>query len=190
VSRVPLRRVLAGAALVGVLGGGCGVRGQADAERIAAHDVPFGLTNEAPSSTVPNPGGSVVVYLVRGAQLVPVARDVTSEDPEEALAVLLNGPTPDETRSGYTSAVPAAARLNGVTVRNGTATVDLAGEFLQSNVGDSALGIAQIVDTLARFPEITSVRFELDGKTVGVPKGDGTITRGAVTPSDYPPPSS
>ena len=76
--------------------------------------------------------------------------------------------------------MPTSARLNGVAIKGDLAVVDLAGKFLQADVGDSALGIAQFVNTLTQFPGIVRVRFELDGKPVGVPKGDGTITKSAV----------
>jgi len=166
---------------------GCGVRAQDSAERIAESDVPFGLTNKTPPSTVPPQASEATVFLLRGARLAPVVRRLSASTPRQAVEALLDGPTPEEGRAGLTTAVPTSARLNRVRVQDGIAVVDLGGEFLQTNVGDSALGIAQFVNTLAQFPQVLQVRFELDGEPVGVPRGDGTISRSPVGTSDYPP---
>ena len=165
---------------------GCGVRAQDSAQRIAKSDVPFGLTNQAPVSTDAPQVSEATIFLVRGASLTPALRSLKASTPEAAVEALMTGPTAEEVRAGLSTAVPTSARLNGVAIKGDLAVVDLAGEFLQANVGDSALGIAQFVNTLTQFPGIVRVRFELDGKPVGVPKGDGTITKSAVVRGDYP----
>jgi hypothetical protein len=176
------------ACLLLLVAAGCGVRSQSDAQRVSAHDVPFGLAESAPATSEAPQPHVVTIFLVRGSRLTPVTRSAAAVTAFDALEALLDGVTPDEARNGYSTAVPVGTRSNHLSVRNGIATVDLAGEFLQTNVGDSALGIAQIVQTVTRFPDVSAVRFRLDGQPVGIPKGDGSITTSAVTASDYPAP--
>ena len=59
-------------------------------------------------------------------------------------------------------------------------------EARRPNVGDSALGVAQIVNTLTQYPGVARVQFEQTAPPWESRTGDGTITKSPVTPSDYP----
>src|SRR4051794_33665456 len=69
----------------------------------------------------------VAVYLVRGEQVVPVRRYVPRAQgvARAALAALFWGPTRAELRAGYSTAIPRGTHVNGVSLHDGVATVDL-----------------------------------------------------------------
>ena len=70
---------------------------------------------------------------------------------------------------GQTNVFPKKAKLLGVTVKDGVATVDFSKE-LQSNFSGGSTGeemlIGSIVNTLTDFSEIQKVRILIDGASV------------------------
>lgn len=120
----------------------------------------------------------LAVYLVRGERVAPVRRLVphTRAVARAALAALLRGPTADERRRGYRTAVPAGTSLRGVVLSGGVATVDLSRRF-ESGGGSLSmlLRVAQVVHTLTQFPSVERAAFELDGRPVGAIGGEGVI---------------
>lgn len=68
---------------------------------------------------------------------------------------------------GYETMITDNIQLNSVTVKDGTALVDLKSEGLQGGSLEEVLLVDQIVETLiGSFSEIKQVQFLVDGKTV------------------------
>ena len=112
----------------------------------------------------------VNVYYPRsdGTGLVAVRRTVSTEKDDKytaAMKSLLTGTK----EKGQTNVFPKKAKLLGVTVKDGVATVDFSKE-LQSNFSGGSTGeemlIGSIVNTLTDFPEIQKVRILIDGASV------------------------
>ena len=152
---------------------------------------PSGPVSPAPSSPVASPAATTIVraYFVLGGApgstgLVPVLRVLpqTAAVATAAINALLAGPT--ATESGLrtiTSAVPTGSRLLGLSIRNGVATVDLSTEF-DSGGGSASMRyrLAQVVYTLTQFPTVTSVLFQVEGRTVTVFGSEGIVLDGPV----------
>jgi hypothetical protein len=90
---------------------------------------------------------------------------------------LLAGPSAAEYAAGVRSQIPAGTRLLGLRITAGTATADFTSSFVSAaSPSTMPARIAQVVYTLAQFPSVTGVRFEINGQgsTVigGVPVQD------------------
>jgi hypothetical protein len=85
----------------------------------------------------------------------------------EALDRMLAGVSAAEYAAGLRSQIPPGTELRGLDIAAGTATVDLSSSF-GAAAGRPAirLRIAQVVYTLAQFPSVTRVRFEINGQAV------------------------
>lgn len=101
-----------------------------------------------------------------GINLVAVKRRIriTSENQkyEDAVKIIMANPKEPE----LTSIFPRGAKLNGVTVDNGTAYVDFSETLQRYFVGGSTgeeLLVTSLVDTLTEFPEIKRVQILIDG---------------------------
>jgi len=94
-----------------------------------------------------------------------------------ALDRMLAGPSAAEYAAGVRSQIPAGTRLLGLRITAGTATADFTSSFASAaSPSTMPLRIAQVVYTLAQFPSVTGVRFEINGQGVtvigGVPVQD------------------
>ena len=149
----------------------------------------------SPASPAIVPAGSTIVraYFVLGGEpgtegLAPVLR-VVPQTPAVATAAinaLLAGPTAAE--SGLrtiTSAVPAGSTLLGLSIKNSVATVNLSTEF-DSGGGSTSMRyrLGQVVYTLTQFPTVTSVLFQVEGRTVTVFGSEGIVLDGPVGRAD------
>ena len=104
-----------------------------------------------------------------GINLVAVKRRIriTSENQKYEDAVKIIMANPKETE--LTSIFPRGAKLNGVTVDNGTAYVDFSETLQRYFVGGSTgeeLLVTSLVDTLTEFPEIKRVQILIDGAEI------------------------
>ena len=89
---------------------------------------------------------TVKVWFLQGEQMISVDRPGTTA--QDAITQLLVGPTAAEAKRGYETYVPQGTTINGVTVANGIATVDLGLEFVQGRDGSSLLArLSQVVHT-------------------------------------------
>jgi sporulation and spore germination protein/immunoglobulin-like protein involved in spore germination len=119
--------------------------------------------------------------------LVPVLREVPSTKAVAmaAMAALLDGPTESEA-GAMSSAVPAGSRLLGLTIKDKVATVDLSSEFESGGGSASAnIRLGQVVYTLTQFSTVTSVVFQIEGRTVTVFGSEGIVLDGPVARADY-----
>jgi hypothetical protein len=81
-----------------------------------------------------------------------------------ALEALLDGPTSAERAADLGTTINAGTRLNGLTIDDGVATVDLDGTFVSEETPAIAVGsLSQIVFTLTQFDRIEGVVFEVEG---------------------------
>lgn len=187
----PTLGVVALMAVAALVASGCGIEPEDQAQVADPDGVPFGLLDETDGSlTGPDvelTDRRVEVYYLRDEDLEAVGRSVTDEATvTELVDVLAEGPSESETTSGLRSALPAEGATGEVTTSRGTATVDLGEVFTDTSQEDQAAAIAQLVYTLTTQPGIGRVGFTLDGETVEVPRGDGTLTTDPLTRDDFP----
>lgn len=97
-------------------------------------------------------------YLVREEHNIPQSKDLMMAAAEE----LIHG---RPTTPGASRVLPGNAKIRGIKVANGLATIDFTREVLHANVGSSgeALGIQSIVNTLTEFPDVKKVSFTVEG---------------------------
>jgi len=133
----------------------------------------------APTSTAtatPSSAGTAAqvglqTWFTRQGELFVTERTVpaTSSIGKAALDSLLAGPTATENSAGLSSKIPAGTQLLGLRIASGTATVNLSSSFTSGAAGSAMpLRIAQVVYTLAQFPTVTGVMFEINGQGVTV----------------------
>jgi len=127
------------------------------------------------------PSGTVIVraYFVLGsftsnAGLAPVLREIpaTTGVATAAIRQLIAGPNANElgARPAMYSDVPSSTRLLGLSIVNGTATVNLSSEFEAGlNIASGDLRFAQVVFTLTQFSTVHAVAIQLEGVPVTVP---------------------
>src|SRR5262249_52406203 len=101
-----------------------------------------------------------------------------------AVERLLAGPSAAEYAAGVRSQIPAGTRLLGLRIAAGTAAVDFTSSFgSATSPSTMPLRIAQVVYTLAQFPSVTGVRFEINGQ--GVTVIGGVPVQDPQTPAMY-----
>ncbi len=199
-----MKRLIAPILVLGLLAAACGARG---AQPVGPP--PTGSPSESPSTspsseptvkpTEPTgqgvtlevwfafmPGGSQPISV--GPSLFATHRTVphTLSVGRAAIIQLLRGPSAEERIAGISTGIPNGTELLGLSIDNGTATVDLSGEYASG--GGSAtmfMRLAQVVYTLTQFPTVHGVLFELDGKPVTTFSSEGIVLEGAQTRKDY-----
>lgn len=142
------------------------------------------------SSTASSGSTAVRLYLLRtGGTLAPVYRQVpvrSSAVATAALNALLSGPTATERAAGLGTAIPTGTALHRVTVRNGTADVDLTPAY---TTGGGTLSmtarVGEIVYTVTQFPTVQRVTFRIDGEPLTVLGGEGIMLDRPVTRAGY-----
>lgn len=127
--------------------------------------------SSTPTQTLPAQSMRVKVYYPddSGVRLVEVERKINVEHEGEkylaAVEILLDEPHEEN----LTTIFPKSANIRSVTVEGGLATVDLDGSIVKHMVGGSTgeeFLVGSIVDTLTNFPEVTKVKFLVDGKEI------------------------
>ena len=178
-----MRRAAPAVVLLLCLLAGCGVPSDAAPRALDPANAPFRFYEQPQQSVVEGPG-QVALYFVRGDFVVLSRRSVEqSTSIEEAMDLLLDGPTPEEIEAGTRTALPPGLSVENVTVgRNGVAVVTLGGG---TQIGTSPLAFAQIVATLTAPGRATAVRFRLDGEDVPALRGNGSTTNDPVDRRDY-----
>lgn len=104
-----------------------------------------------------------------GMRLVEVEREIVIDDATDKYTAAVESLMDEPLEDNLTRIFPKNASIRSVTVRDGMATVDFDGSILKGFVGGSTgeeFLIGSIVDTLTNFPEVTSVRFLVDGQEI------------------------
>ncbi len=102
------------------------------------------------------------------------------------MTALLEGPSTAETQAGLATAVPAGTRLLGLSIANGTASVDLSSRFGSGGGSESVfMRLAQVAYTLTQFPSVDRVRFLVGGERARVFSTEGLILAETSTRKDF-----
>ena len=83
------------------------------------------------------------------------------------------------------SAISPTAAIQARMLDPSTVLVDLSTEFAQGSTSEQVLGLAQVVYTATAQPNITGVRFTLNGAPIEVPLPDGSLTGGPLSREQY-----
>ena len=144
-------------------------------------------TTLTPSESGGSETTTVALFFTLGETVDRVERSVpkVARIGAEAMKALVAGPTADEQRNGYGTAIPAGTRFNGLTIDGGLARVDLSRAFESGGGLGLNLRLAQVACTLSSFATVEGVRFVLDGQLVNVLSGDGVVVDRPVTCDDY-----
>jgi len=184
---MPTRRLLAALVLLVTIAA-CGVSTQ-DAPRVADDDsVPFGLLLPNPSTIVPPATAltteAVTLYFIAGDRLVAVEQRL---DPPVSIGEVVDAlaEPPVEDGRSLRSATGPPFGVAQMRLRAGVVQVDLAPSVASLGGDAQLLAIAQLVCSLTARPGVGQVAFTLAGAPVDVPRGDGTLTSGAVSRDDY-----
>ncbi|MER7586048.1 GerMN domain-containing protein [Micromonospora sp. NPDC127501] len=147
------------------------------------------LSSAAPADTTA-PAGSAAetLCLVRDNRIVPVVRRVDSAPTiADQLRHLLAGPSGAERGSDLTSALPGAVNAARATVTGTQALVTVDEPAEVGGRSDEVLAFGQIVCTLTSREDVSTVAFLRDGKALGVPRADGSLSSRPLTRGDYAP---
>jgi len=108
-------------------------------------------------------------FLVPEKRLVPKGKN-TAAQAEEIVKALIEGP-----KMGQIRTIPAATRLQGIRITDGTATLNFDNPFIEQHPGGTASEVATVyslANTLTQnLTEIKRVRFQVGGKDVTTIKG-------------------
>ena len=178
------RSGLIGALLCSLLFASCGFPTEDSPSPIAAEERPDELDPDSTAAATPT--DEITVWFIRDDLLVQRPRQIPAPlDAGAVLESLGQGVSPVEAARGSRSAIPDSSMLVAAELAGGTATVQLAGEFLEIPPGDQVLALGQVVLTLTDLRGIGRVRFEIDGKSVATPLPDGTSTEDSVSREDF-----
>lgn len=134
------------------------------------------LTVTEPERTV-----KVKVYFPdeAGLNLVSVERQIKVSSDEQKYEAAIKMLMDEPKEKGLTGIFPKSAKLNGVTVKDGTAYVDFDNKLVENFVGGSTgeeFLVDSVVDTLTEFKEVKQVRFLIDGQEIETLSGHMDLT--------------
>lgn len=155
---------------------------------IPPEELPFPVAREASPSGSPVPTQQITVFFTMAGRLHPISRAVALDVPvaEASMRALVEGPTADERADGIRTELGSAVGILSVVVNNGSAIVDLSGEFQEPATPKRvALRVAQVTWTLADISEVSSVAFAIDGEAVSVATDSGESVDRPVTRADF-----
>ena len=139
---------------------GCASSGSSDDQASSTSLVPVETTLPAP--VAPRP------WFLKDGRVTPgVGRPSDSPDPVRgALDALMAGPTPDEVAAGFSTGIAAGiVEVQSFEIgADGIATVSFSRKF---ETADTRPQTAQVVYTLTELPQVTKVRFLIDGQPNG-----------------------
>lgn len=163
---------------------GCGGSTTLSSSRSSPTETPSTSTSTT-SPPSPGPELAVHVYLLRAEKVASVHRDVPVAyglGARATVRTLLSGPTAHERSLGLSTTIPAASRLLGLTIRHGTADVNLNAAY-ESGGGSLSMTarLMQMVFTLTQFTPVQRVTFRIEGKHVSVFGGEGVVLDHPVT---------
>lgn len=168
----------------------CGVPSDGRPRPLAANEVPFELLTPTSSTSTTDLRVAVediVVHLVEGDHLVSVKRQVLAPPVLfRRMTALLQGVEAEEAALGLRTAVPVDTRLRKVGVDEAVATINVSSDLVGAGGQEQVLAVAQLVFTATETSGVDGVRFQLEGRPIEVPRGDGTLTAAPLRRADFP----
>jgi spore germination protein GerM len=160
----------------------CGIEPQAAPEDVEIAPVP----QSPPTPSETRAGPTAVLWFLRDGRLESVRRAASGTGPETALALLADGPTPQEAADGLTTALFTPQPFAVVDGRQTDTTVTVAvSPAFTSAAGENQLrAVAQVVFTVTEFDGADQVRFTTEDGALEVPTDEG-LTDEAVDRDDY-----
>lgn len=160
----------------------CGVGTDASPHLVVKKTVPYGLLQpSSPTTTTAPPSQYVTVYFDGPQRLVPVSRPALEPvSVRSAVAALVQGPTSAEAADGLQSPISTAAPIQVSHLATPTVVVTVANTFTALSGHEQTVAVAQLVYTITAFPGVNAVTVRMNGKTVDVPTGNGTVSKGAL----------
>ena len=125
-------------------------------------------TEPAPTETTVAAAATVSPWFIKDGKVTPgTPRPINSTDPVRGeLDALMAGPTPDEVATGFSTGIAAGiVEVQSFEVgADGIVTVSFSRKF---ETADTRPQTAQVVYTLTELPQVTKVRFLIDGQPNG-----------------------
>jgi spore germination protein GerM len=181
-----LGRIGRGVAVMGLLSmlAACGVPTDSAPREIPSKEIPFGLLTTTTATRASIAGINKTVFFVKDDRLAPVERNVSPPAAlPQVLAVIAAGPSAREAQRGLRTAL--TTRVTSAQSSAGTATVTLAGSFVDAPIREQILALSQIVYTATALHGIGGVEISVDGAPAEVPTAQGSLKRGALTRADF-----
>jgi hypothetical protein len=128
---------------------------------------------------------SFQVWFADGKRLAPAVATIeaTPRVGSASLEALINGPAG---AGDLTSAVPAGTSVNSLSIKDGTATVDLSSEFASgSGIPTMGMRLGQLTFTLTQFPTVKRVVLEVEGERVKEFSKEGLVIERPLTRADF-----
>lgn len=192
-----MKRLLVLTAAIGLLAAACAESGPGGLGPVPTTEPPASPsptaspTGDEPGEPSPTPTPTEAetmtyeVWFASGDGWMFLTHRTEPSDPavgRASLLALLAGPNELERSAGVSSTVPDGTELLGLSIDDGTATVDLSGEF-ESGGGSLSvmMRLGQLVYTLTQFPTVDGVLLELDGEPVEVFSGVGLVVDRPMT---------
>jgi Sporulation and spore germination len=193
------RRGLLAGMLAGPLTGtlaGCGLPHDGQVQRIDPARVPYGLVSPAPTGPVitatTNQGVAErtrVYWLKNGRTVVAVPVRFTTFGPSarltELLELLAAGPTTQQRRNGFGTALGPGVVITVTAITDGVIDLDVQAAIASPPADRLPLAVGQMVLTATSSPSIRAVRFVRDGEPLDVPLIGGALTSKPLGRSDY-----
>ncbi|MGZ7003926.1 MAG: GerMN domain-containing protein [Acidimicrobiales bacterium] len=126
-----------------------------------------GTTTAPVETTTPAPTGARPWFIKDGRVAPATPRPLNPADPVRgALDALMAGPTPEEAAAGYSTGIAAGiVEVQSFEIgADGIVTVSFSRKF---ETADTRPQTAEVVYTLTELPQVTKVRFLIDGQPNG-----------------------
>ncbi|GAA1648001.1 GerMN domain-containing protein [Actinoplanes couchii] len=164
----------------------CGVPSQDEPHPVELPRRPLNVSvSPAPSTDVVGEVAQVLC-LTRDSRLVQAVRRADAvPSPQRQLDLLVSGPNLSEQQQGLSTALATTALTVTLPPGSTTATVDISEVDEGTARSDEVLAYGQIVCTLTTRPDIAGVTFQREGRSLQVPRGDGTLSGSPLRAADY-----
>nr|GID81394.1 hypothetical protein Ade03nite_03180 [Actinoplanes derwentensis] len=147
---------------------------------------PLNVTSSAAASTDPVGEVAQVLCLIRDSRLVQTVRRADAvPTPQRQLDLLAAGPNLPEQQQGLTTALATTTLTVTLPPGSTTAAVEVTETDEGAGRSDEVLAYGQIVCTLTSRADIAGVTFQREGRSLQVPRGDGTLSGSPLRAADY-----
>jgi hypothetical protein len=160
---------------------------RAGVSKVEKKKEPHDREKETPKKIVKKPL-RVKVYFLRvhaatnKVSLVPVSRTVSAGIPlKETIEKLISGPSSAEKRRGILTALPGNIRVNRVSIKGKSATIDFNSALGQGGGANILISrLDQVIYTATQFDDIATVYITINGKQRKTLGGEGLSIAGPL----------